>query len=97
MGAVSADFILKWKEYFLNFRTVNIYSIVIAAGTILISVLFPKITHKVPGSLVAILFATFFVNYFHLNVETIEADSEKSILLFLFRIFLILIFPPCRN
>lgn len=71
MGAVPADFILKWKEYFLNFRTVNIYSIVIAAGTILISVLFPKITRKVPGSLVAILFATFCVNYFHLNVETI--------------------------
>ena len=71
MGSVPADFISKWKEYFFNFNTVNIYAIAIAVGTILISILLPKITHKVPGTLVAILLATVCVNYFHLAVETI--------------------------
>ncbi|MEK6616584.1 MAG: SulP family inorganic anion transporter, partial [Bacteroidota bacterium] len=71
MGTVPADFVSKWREYFFNFNSVNIYAIAIAAGTILISVLFPKITLKVPGSLLAILISTVAVQYFHLNVETI--------------------------
>jgi len=71
MGDVPADFISKWREYFFNFSSVNISAIAIAIGTILISILFPKITHKIPGSLVAILLSTFAVQYFHLDVETI--------------------------
>ena len=71
MGSVPADFIGKWKEYLLNFGSVNKYAIVIAAGTILVAAFFQKITRKVPGSLVAILVSTFAVQYFNLNVETI--------------------------
>ena len=71
MGAVPADFVSKWKEYFFNFQSINPYAIAIAAGTVIIAVVTPKITLKVPGSLIAILLATFLVNYFHLNVETI--------------------------
>lgn len=71
MGTVPSDFVEKWKEYFLNFNTVNMCAITIAVGTILISVFFPKITRKIPGSLVAILLSTLAVHFFHLNVETI--------------------------
>jgi SulP family sulfate permease len=71
MGSVPADFVEKWKEYFLSFSTVNKGSIAIAGGTILISIFSPKITRKVPGSLFAILISTFIVQYFHLDVETI--------------------------
>lgn len=71
MGTVPADFVEKWKEYFLNFDSVNVNAIAIAGGTILISIFFPKITRKIPGSLLAILFSTFAVQYFNLNVETI--------------------------
>ncbi len=71
MGAVPADFMQKWREYFLHFDTVNTWSVAIAGGTILVSASFPKITRKIPGSLVAIILATFSVQYFHLNVETI--------------------------
>lgn len=71
MGAVPADFISKWKNYFHNFRTVNFYAMAIASATVVIILLWPKITHKVPGSLIAILFTTAVMQLFKLPVETI--------------------------
>ncbi|MBI4945207.1 MAG: sulfate permease [Bacteroidetes bacterium] len=71
MGTVPVDFVSKWKEYFLNFGSINKWSIAIAGGTVLIAAFLPKITRKVPGSLVAILLSTFAVLYLHLDVETI--------------------------
>lgn len=71
MGAVPADFAGKWLAYFEHFSSVNYYAVAIAVGTVAISFLFPKITHRIPGSLVAILLATAVVQIFHLPVETI--------------------------
>ncbi|MBK6730960.1 MAG: sulfate permease [Bacteroidetes bacterium] len=71
MGDVPADFVEKWQAYFLNFGTINMYAIVIAISTILISILIPKISRKIPGSLVAILIATICVSIFQIDVETI--------------------------
>jgi len=72
MGEVPSDFVEKWRAYFLNFRNVNWLSVVIAAGTVLISFNFNKITSKIPGSIVAILISTLVVYFFELPVETIE-------------------------
>jgi SulP family sulfate permease len=71
MGAMPADFIEKWIESFRHITTINIWAVVIAVGTILISVYFSKITRKVPGSLVAIILATVAAYYFQPGVETI--------------------------
>ncbi|NNM95314.1 MAG: sulfate permease [Bacteroidia bacterium] len=71
MGAVPAEFINKWMAYFQNIGFVNWYSLLIALGTILITVSFSKITHKIPGSLIAILTSTLAVYIFKLPVETI--------------------------
>ncbi|HYK55864.1 MAG TPA: SulP family inorganic anion transporter, partial [Flavisolibacter sp.] len=71
MGAVPADFIGKWQAYFHHFSTISWYAVAIGLGTILIIAFFSKITHVVPGSLVAILVATVAVQLFHLPVETI--------------------------
>ena len=71
MGAVPADFIGKWQAYFHHFSTISWYAVAIGLGTILIITFFSKITHVVPGSLVAILVATVAVQLFHLPVETI--------------------------
>ena len=71
MGNVPSEFLDKWAVYIERFFTFNIYSIAIASGTILIAVYFSKITHKIPGSLVAILVTTFAVYYFKLPVATI--------------------------
>ena len=71
MGAVPADFIDKWIAYLNNLSTINYYAIAIALFTIITTIGFSKITHKIPGSLLAILLTTAVVVFFHLPVETI--------------------------
>lgn len=71
MGAVPADFLDKWKEYFLHLSSVNLYSIIIAITTVLIVFLWPRLTHKIPGSLIAIIATTAAVHLLQLPVETI--------------------------
>lgn len=71
MGPLPADFIGKCKDYIMNFDSINFLAVIIASGTILISILLPKITHKIPGSLVAIILSTLAVFIFKLDVETI--------------------------
>lgn len=71
MANVPADFISKWLAYGQHFNLVNFYSLGIGAFTLLIIFLWPKVTHKVPGSLIAIIVTTLAVYFFHLHVETI--------------------------
>lgn len=70
-GNVPSDFIDKWGFYFEHISTVNWIALAISVGTVLISVLWPKINKKIPGSLLAIIFSTLAVSYFSLPVETI--------------------------
>jgi sulfate permease, SulP family len=71
MGAVPADFVDKWKSYFVNFHSANLYTLAIALAAVAIILLWPKVTHKIPGSLIAILITTAAVQVFHLPVESI--------------------------
>jgi len=71
MGSVPADFVSKWLAYGQHLSSINLYAIAIGAFTLLVVFLLPKITHKVPGSLIAIILTTFAVSFFHLPVETI--------------------------
>lgn len=69
--AVPADFIEKWQFYFSNFSSVNLYALGIGLFTVLVSVLWPKINKKVPGTLISLLATTIAVTVFNLPVETI--------------------------
>ena len=71
MGAVPADFVDKWAEYFRHLDFINWPAVTISVGTIAVTVWFSKITHRIPGSLVAIVLATIAVSIFKLPVETI--------------------------
>ncbi|HEY5391953.1 MAG TPA: SulP family inorganic anion transporter [Hanamia sp.] len=71
MESVPANFLEKWSAYFKNMHSVNIYTILIAAVTIVIIILWPKVSKKIPGSLIAILLTTSAVQLLHLPVETI--------------------------
>ena len=73
MGAVPADFIDKWVAYAGHLTSVNPYAIVIGVATVILTLFFGKITHRVPGSLVAILLCTVAVTVFKLPVETIAS------------------------
>ena len=71
MGTVPADFLAKWASYAANISSINLYAVVFTVATIAIIQLWPRVTHKVPGSLIAIILTTAIVYYFHLPVETI--------------------------
>jgi sulfate permease, SulP family len=77
MGPVPADFIDKWYSYGQHFMSVNWYAVVIGIVTVLIIIYFPKITLKVPGSLVALVLATLVVKFFHIPVDTIGSRFGK--------------------
>jgi SulP family sulfate permease len=77
MGAVPADFVEKWKDYFLHATSVSWYAFLLAACTVLIIILWPRVTHKVPGSLIAILVTTAAVSLLKLPVETIGSRFDS--------------------
>ena len=56
--SVPAGFIDKWAVYFQHFDTISWWSLLIGVGSILIIVFTPKISRKIPGSLVAIVIMT---------------------------------------
>ncbi len=73
---VPADFISKWIVYFQHIETVDFASALIGIASIVVIVLTPKISKKIPGSLVAIILMTVIVyimrNYFGVSgIETI--------------------------
>jgi len=71
MGAVPADFVGKWVAYSHNFGSANWIAAAIGMGTVAIVFLWPRVTHRVPGSLIAILATTAVVYFMKLPVETI--------------------------
>ena len=70
---VPTEFIEKWKFYFSLLNHINIYAVALTIATILITIFFKKLTSKIPGSFIAIIFITLFVQVFHLPVTTIES------------------------
>ena len=70
-GTVPAEFVEKIKYYAEHINTLNFPALGIGLLTLLIIVYWPKVTRKVPGSFIAIIFATGLVQIFHLPIETI--------------------------
>ena len=76
--SVPAGFIDKWAVYFQNFDTVSWWSLLIGVGSILIIVFTPKISRKIPGSLVAIIIMTIVCLILRgVGVEGIETIGDR--------------------
>lgn len=58
IGEMPADFISKWGVYFSHFHTVNWPSTLVGILSIAIIALTPKVSKKIPGSLIAIVVMT---------------------------------------
>ena len=56
--SVPAGFLDKWAVYFQHFDTVNWWTLLIGLCSILVIVFTPKISRRIPGSLVAIILMT---------------------------------------
>ena len=79
MAEVPADFISKWIAYFRSFNTVNWSSLIVGIVSILLIILTPKISKKIPGSLVAIIIMTI-VTYIlkeTFNITGIETIGDR--------------------
>ena len=76
---VPADFVSKWVVYFQNFSTMEIWPLLIGICSILIIVYTPKISKKLPGSLVAIIVMTVVALLLkqYAGVTTIETIGDR--------------------
>lgn len=61
IDSVPGDFVSKWVVYAQHFNTISWMSLLVGVLSIVIIVFTPKISKKVPGSLVAIIFMTVLV------------------------------------
>jgi len=68
---VPGDFVGRSMAYINNIQSLNLHSLLVGAAALLIIFLWPKITHKIPGSVVAIIITTILVSFFNIPVETI--------------------------
>ena len=76
--SVPAGFLDKWVVYFRNFDTISWWSLMIGIGSILIIVFTPKISRKLPGSLVAIIIMTVVCLILRgVGVEGIETIGDR--------------------
>ncbi len=71
MGDVPPDFIQKWITFSGHLHSFNPYAFFIALGTVVTIALWPKISRKIPGSVIALILSTLLVKMFHWPVETI--------------------------
>ena len=56
--AVPGDFIGKWRVYIANFNTIDISTLLIGLLSLLIIILTPKVSKRIPGTLTAIVLVT---------------------------------------
>lgn len=79
MSTVPADFLSKWAVYAENISTVNLWPTLVGVGSVLIIAYTPKISKKVPGSLIAIILMTIIVyllkNY--AGITAIETIGDR--------------------
>lgn len=79
---VPSEFLPKWGLYFQNLDKIDWVTLTVALVSLLIIILAPKVSKKLPGALLAILIVTPIVYFFDIPVETIGkrfGELETSI------------------
>jgi SulP family sulfate permease len=71
MGTVPADFGEKWLAYAGHFSSISIPTMLVAVGTLVILIVWPRVSTLVPAPFVAMIAATAAVHFLQLPVETI--------------------------
>ena len=79
MAEVPADFISKWIAYAGAFTTMNPWSLGIGIASIAIIALSPRLTRKIPGSLIAIIIMTVvaYILREHAGITSIETIGDR--------------------
>lgn len=76
---VPADFIEKWIVYFRHFTTLDPWSTAVGILSVVIIAVTPRFSHKIPGSLVAIILMTLGVYLLkqYAGVTTVETIGDR--------------------
>lgn len=79
MENVPADFISKWGAYFQCIGTVNWLALAVGLGSILLIVITPKFSKKIPGSLVAIIVMTIvsYIMRHYFGISGLETIGDR--------------------
>lgn len=77
--SVPGDFIGKWMLYFRHIDTINWWDAIVSAISVLLIVIVPKFSKKIPGSLVAIIIVTIGVWYLKnfLGITGIDTIGDR--------------------
>jgi SulP family sulfate permease len=71
MGALPAEFLPKWSAILANAAHFTPNALAVSAATLVILILWPRVSHRIPGPFVALIVTTAVVQLMHLPVETI--------------------------
>ncbi len=71
LGNIPSEFLPKWGVYLRNLANIDLTTLGVALVSLLIIILAPKVSKKIPGALLAILIVTPVVYFLDLPVETI--------------------------
>ena len=71
MGDLPVEFIPKWRAIASHLDSANAAAIALAGAALLIMVLWPRVSHRIPGPFVALIATTLAVKVFDVPVETI--------------------------
>jgi len=77
-GEAPIETIEKLEVFFLNISTTNFHALIVGAVCLLVLFLFPKLTEKIPSSLIAVIVGVLMVQFLPLNVNTIGDLYEIS-------------------
>jgi len=71
MGDLPVEFIPKWRAIASSLDSINARALAVSLIALLIMVLWPKLSHRIPGPFVALIATTLAVRLFNIPVETI--------------------------
>ena len=71
MGEVPANFVTKWAAYGSHFTVLNPWAVGVALLSLVVIVLWPRVSRRIPSPFVALLLTTALVTIFNLPVDTI--------------------------
>jgi SulP family sulfate permease len=71
MGEVPAEFIPKWRAFASSLDSINPQALAVSLVALLIMILWPRVSRRIPGPFVALIATTLVVRLFNIPVETI--------------------------
>jgi len=74
---IPAEFFDKWQCYFTNMEFINVWSLILGIGAVVIMIIWPKINRTIPGSMIALITTTIIVQAFNIPVETIGSRFQE--------------------